>query len=251
MGANKDQNTPDDPPPADSSQEPQVTSASIAISPDPGTSQNPHSIQVTTDASLTLKWATSNASGVRIEPLGEHGASGSQNIPTSDASYSIVPLGQGGIEGVAFQINVATHDPADVVSPHSDVSSGVAKLISFSATADGHPFISVPPGTQVTLTAVVSDAAKSVSINETEHPVSDAGDGNKTASTQISVQDPGDQEFKCSVLQGGNVQDSFSVTVTVEAEAPGKADPSPDTEPAPEPAEEPAPDPAAEPAPDP
>jgi peptidoglycan hydrolase-like protein with peptidoglycan-binding domain len=121
---------------ADSGASPAFTDVSVSVEPDEGDAgddQHPHSLQVSRDAVLTLRWSTRNAAGVRIDPLGSFDANGTQQLATEDAELILVPLGDDGGEGSAFPLSVHIHDPKDVVSPHVDLHSGAAEALQQSA----------------------------------------------------------------------------------------------------------------------
>jgi hypothetical protein len=51
---------------------------------------------------------------VKIDPLGNFDASGSIDIPSNDATYSIVATGDGGAESAPWLLEVHTHAPTNV-----------------------------------------------------------------------------------------------------------------------------------------
>jgi hypothetical protein len=122
----------------------------LDVQPDDGGDHNPHSIEVAADASLTLKWDASGASGVHIDGLGDFDSSGSQPLPTQDATYSLVALG-GGAQSDPWPLKIHVHDPGDVVSQHVDVQSGVVSIVSFCATKDGAPATAASAGDSLEL----------------------------------------------------------------------------------------------------
>src|SRR5260370_9586036 len=116
---------------------PTMSDVSVTVQPDDNAEHHPNSLQVAKDAVLTLNWSSSNAAGVRIDPLGSFGPSGLQQISTEDATFTLVALGENGEEGTSWPMEIHTHEPGQVVSPHSEVSSGVAKVVSFQALIGG------------------------------------------------------------------------------------------------------------------
>jgi hypothetical protein len=78
-------------------------------------------VQVSTNAKLKLTWTTKHAKSVRIDGLGSFGESGSVAIPTKDASYRLVAIGDAGQESLPFALDVHTHEPGEVYSQHVEV----------------------------------------------------------------------------------------------------------------------------------
>lgn len=100
---------------------PIVDHVEVAVTPDDGSPRLLHSVQVGTDAKLKLTWTSKHAKSVRIDGLGSFGASGSVAIPTQDASYKLVALGDQGQESLPFEFDVHTHEPGEVYSQHAEV----------------------------------------------------------------------------------------------------------------------------------
>src|SRR5260370_41260511 len=76
---------------------PTMSDVSVTVQPDANAEHHPNSLQVATDAVLTLNWSTRNAVSVRIVPLGSFGPSALQQISTDHATYALVPLGDDGV----------------------------------------------------------------------------------------------------------------------------------------------------------
>ena len=182
---------------------PTVEEVTFAIEPDDGADHNPHSIQISTDATLTLTWTTQNAASVRIDPLpGPFDASGSTELPSEDASYTIVAVADGGAESAPYSLDVHTHEPGEVVSAHVEVSSGIAKVLSFTANSDG-----VAAGASVELSVLATVDVESIKVGDDEVELSDTGDGQKSGTVTVTIPDDG----------------STSVTYTAEASKDGAA----------------------------
>jgi hypothetical protein len=191
---------------------------SITIDPTDDTTQHPNSVQVSTDAKLKLVWKASNAKSVRIDPLGDQDASGSVGIPAEDATYSLVAVGDGG-ESAPFSIEVHTHAPGEVVSPHVAVSTGLVKILSLIAMSNGAPVGELAPGTAFTVTAVFSDATESATINGTEITLSETDDNQKTGSLEVASADPQQAEFTCQAShRSGVAGEEQSITVHISSD---------------------------------
>ena len=138
---------------------PSIDDVTVAIDPDVGGPTHPHSIQVSSDSSIQLTWSTSNATGIRIDGLGDFAASGSTSIPTSDASYSIVALGDGGAESDPWPLEVHTHAPGEAVSQHAEVHSGVTTTTTAPGTTTTAPAATTTaPGTTTTAPGTTTTA---------------------------------------------------------------------------------------------
>ena len=200
---------------ADSS--PAVESVKVEIDPDDGIDHHQNSVQVSTSAKLKLVWSTRNATKTRIDPLGEQGASDSAVIPTSDATYSVVALNDAGAESPPFTMEVHTHEPGKVVSPHVDVKSGIAKIISFQALQNDAPVDSVLCDSTVKLVASVSGGCESATINGEECPLQDAGD-TQTATLELKP-DGKSPNLTCTLIvsKGGAEADKSTLTLIVSA----------------------------------
>jgi len=198
---------------------PTVGDVSIAIDPDDGTGQHPHSIQVATDAKLKLTWATQGATGVKIDPLGSFGTSGTADLPAVDGTYRIVAVDDAGAESAPYLIEVHTHEPGAVVSPHVDVHSGVASIVSFTAKSGGAATDTAAPGASVEFEVVASDGVDSVTVDGQDVPLADGGDGHKTGSITLTVPSdaPASVTFTCKAIKGGEERDTASATLTVAA----------------------------------
>lgn len=195
----------------------------LQIDPDDGTTQNPPSYQVATNATLTLSWSASGASGVSIDPLGDFPASGSTVLPGQDAVYTMVPKASDGTAGQSFTVTIGTHNPGDVVSGHSAVGSGVAQVISFNAVdAQGNAITSASSGQTITLVLVVSDGADAAQIDGQSAALTEQSDGTKQATLPITISGPLTGDFTCAALQGGATADTGMVHVDLSiGAAPG------------------------------
>jgi len=109
---------------AESTASPEFTEVSVAIDPHEDQGQHPNSIQVASNAALTLKWSTSGATAVHIEGLGDFGPSGEETIPTQQASYVLTAQGEDGATSAPWPLDVYLHEPDDVVSAHVDLWPG-------------------------------------------------------------------------------------------------------------------------------
>ncbi|HUJ27211.1 MAG TPA: hypothetical protein VLW85_14400, partial [Myxococcales bacterium] len=103
---------------------PLLSKVSVEIKPHDGQPSDGHSIQVATDAIIQLTWETKNATGVRIDSLGQFGASGSTTIPSRDGKYTVIAIGAKGAQSAAWPLEVHTHEPDEFVSQHLTVWSG-------------------------------------------------------------------------------------------------------------------------------
>jgi len=201
---------------AASGSEPSVDEVSYAIDPDDGSEHNPHSVQICTDAKLTITWSTQNATGVRIDPLpGPFDASGSTELDSEDANYSIVALGDGGAESQPYALEVHTHEPGEVVSPHTDILSGVAKVLSFTASTGD----SAAPGASVELSIVVSVDVESVKAADQDVELEESGDGHKVGTATVTIPDGGDTSvtYTCEASQDGATADTVTLTLDITA----------------------------------
>jgi hypothetical protein len=104
----------------------ELTDVTVAIDPDEGVEQHPHSIQAASDAALTLKWSTSGATAVHIEGLGDFGPSGEQTLPTQEASYVLTAQAEDGSASDPWPLEVFLHEPGELVSAHVDLDSDAA-----------------------------------------------------------------------------------------------------------------------------
>src|SRR5438552_7194907 len=94
---------------------PGLTDVTVNVDPDDGADHHPHSIQVASDATITLTWTgNENTTGEEIDGLGSFSASGSAPLQTQDASYSLLPAGEGGVSGRAWPLDVHVYYPGDV-----------------------------------------------------------------------------------------------------------------------------------------
>ena len=198
---------------------PAFKSVTVEVDPDDGADHHAHSLQVATDVKLTLKWEASDATGVHIEGLGDFDASGSQDLPASDATYSLVAKGDGDATSAPYPLEVHTHAPGDVVSPHVDLGSGAVTIVSFQATVEDKLVSEGKAGDEIVLTAVVSDGTESVKIGGEDADLSDNGDGHQRASVKVTLS-ADSHSFECQALKDGQVGDTTSVQVDVAGEAP-------------------------------
>ncbi|HEX4386445.1 MAG TPA: hypothetical protein VH083_26000 [Myxococcales bacterium] len=182
------------------------------MDPDDGADHLATSIQVASDAKLTLTWSTQNATGVRIDPLGSFGASDTVDLPTEDATYSIVALGDGGAESDPYTLEIHTHEPGEVVSQHVDVLSGVAKFISYEAAPKGL----VAPGQEVVVSVVATLDTESVSVDDQDVPLTDTGDGHKEGSLTLTAPDAsGDVTYTLKAVKDGDAADTQTITISL------------------------------------
>jgi hypothetical protein len=197
-----------------SGEPPTVDDVTFAIDPDDGSEHNPHSVQISTAATLTITWSTQNAASVRIEPLpGPYDASGSTELKSEDASYTIVAVAGGGAESAPYALEVHTHDPSEVVSSHTDVTSGVAKVISFTASSGD----SAAAGASVELSIVASVDVESAKVGDDEVTLSDSADGHKTGTATVTIPDAGDASvtYTCEASKAGAVADTATLTLEI------------------------------------
>jgi hypothetical protein len=105
---------------------PKFDDVSVDIDPDDGLDHHAHSIQVATDAKLKLSWKTTGAASVGIAELGKDGldASGSIELPTEIATYTLVAVGPQGEKSEPYSLEIHTHAPEEAVSAHQDLKSG-------------------------------------------------------------------------------------------------------------------------------
>jgi hypothetical protein len=109
---------------------PQPTvSASLATKP-PSTNQHPHSLQVSTDATVSLTWKSAHATKAQLEPGGPLKAEGTTELPAKDADYTLTALNDAGDASAPFYFSVHTHRPDQVVSTHAVVKGEHVPLLS-------------------------------------------------------------------------------------------------------------------------
>jgi hypothetical protein len=191
---------------------PTVGEVTVGVDPDDGADHHATSIQVAGDAKLTLTWSTQNATGVRIDPLGSFGASDTIELPTEDATYSIVALGENGAESDPYTVEIHTHEPGEVVSQHVDVLSGVAKLISYEASPEGQ----VAPGQEVVVSVVATLDTDSVSVDDQDVPLTDTGDGHKAGSLTVTAPDAsGEVTYTLKAVKDGDAADTQTITISL------------------------------------
>ena len=190
--------------------------ATLTIAPDDGSPQNPNSYQVPVSATLTLNWTATNASSVNITGVGDgQGATGSATIPTQDGTITLVAVADGGAQSTPFAIDIATHPDGDVVSGHSDLSSGVAMIVSFTATKDSQTVTTANVGDQITLTAVVSESTDACTINGADASLADDGSGNKQATAAVTIASGDSGDYSCTVSAGGTAGDPGSLHLDI------------------------------------
>ena len=197
---------------------PAFTSVDVDVDPDDNADHHPHSLQVPNDATLTLKWSTSDATAVSIEGLGDFDANGSTVLDNKDATYTLVAKDDGGATSAPWVLEIHTHDPGQVVSPHTDVNSGVAAIVSFEASSNGQTVSDGKAGDEIDLVAIVSDAVESVKIADQDADLTDNGDGHQRASVTVTLA-AGTNQFECQIFKGGEVADTGSVSVDAPAES--------------------------------
>ncbi len=183
-------------------------SVTVAIDPDDGTVQNPRSIQVSKDAKLTLSWNATGAASVNIDPGALTGlpASGSQEIATQDATFTLVAIADGGAKSDPYSLDIHTHDAGTVVSPHVEVGAGVAAVLSFLASKpSGEAITSAQVGETITLTATLSEATEAANINGQSADLTVLTNGQKQAVTTVAIDASSDGNFKCEALKDGAV----------------------------------------------
>jgi hypothetical protein len=195
--------------------DPKITSVEVKLDPDDGTEHNDHSIQVAADVKLTLKWETSGASGIHVENLGDFEASGETELPSKDATYSIVAKGSGSAESPPWPLEIHVHDPDEVVSQHVDVGSGVAAFVSFQAMKDGAPITDAQVGDQIDLVVVVSDAVEGVKIADQDCELTDTGDGHKQGKLSVTIEEGQDGSYAAQLVKDGTPGESQQIQVHV------------------------------------
>jgi hypothetical protein len=206
---------------------PTITSVEVDVDPDDGGDHHDHSIEVSADATLTLKWETSGATGMHIDGLGDFDPTGSQDLPTQNASYTLTATGDGGAVSDPWPLEVHVHGPDDVVSQHVDVSSGVAAIVSFTASKADQTVTAVNEGDSVQLLVVASDATESVTIAGQDAALDDTDDGQKQASVTVTIEPGSSGQFEAQALAGGSVADTQSIQLDVMAGSPTTTTTSP------------------------
>lgn len=194
---------------------PEFTSVEVTLDPDDGADHHANSIQVATDVKLTLKWEATNATSVCIEGLGDFDASGEQAVPSEDASYTLVAKGEGGAASAPWPMEIHTHDPSEVVSPHVELGSGVAAVVSFNAKKDDEVVSEAKVGDAVELVLVVSDACESAKIADQDVDLADTGDGYKQGSFTVTIAEDETGAFEAQVMKDGEVADKSSLQVDI------------------------------------
>ena len=189
------------------------------MDPDDGADHHDHSIQVSKDATLKLKWQTSGAASVHEANLGDLDASGEQEIPTQDATYSLVAQADGGAESDPYTIEIHTHDPSDVISPHTDVGSGKVAVVSFQALKDDEPVTSAKVGDSLVFTLLVSDATEAAKIGDQDADLTDLSDGHKQAKLTVEITADMDGSFTAQALKDGQAEDTQTLQVDIESDA--------------------------------
>ena len=107
-------------------------------------------------------------------------------------------MGADGAQSTPLVIELTTHDAGTVVSGHSELSSGVAVIVSFSATKDGE-HTTANCGDLITLTAIVSESTDSCTINGSDAALSDTPDGHKQATATVTLTESMSGDFDCQV----------------------------------------------------
>jgi len=186
------------------------------VDPDPGISQDPHSYQVASDAALKVTWTATTASGVNIDPVAQGlPASGEQAVPTQDGTLTLVALGDNGARSDPYTIDIHTHAPGDVVSPHLTVSSGVAAVLSHAASLGGQSIQKATVGDQITLEGTFSEATEAAKIGNQDASLSDPDNGSRSASVQVTLAADMTGDFEFQALKGGAVADTQSLHLDI------------------------------------
>jgi hypothetical protein len=195
--------------------EPSIDEVTYAIDPDDGAAHNAHSVQISTDAKLTITWSTQNATAVRIDPLaGPFDASGSTELESKDANYSIVALGDGGAESQPYALEVHTHDPSEVVSSHTDATSGDGhKIGTVTVTIPGDGDASVTYTCEATQAGAMADTA-TLTLAITAPATTTTA---PATTTTIPAWDPGDSSVVLCDADGNPIEDSSGSSGTERA----------------------------------
>jgi hypothetical protein len=195
---------------------PSFKSVEVKIDPDDGLDHHANSVQVANDAKLTLTWETSNATGVHIDDLGDFDASGSEEIPTVDKTYTLTARDDNGAESQPWVLDIHTHDPADVVSPHVDVATGVATIVSFQATKDDAPVLQAAVGDEIVFTLDVADGAESAKIAGQDAELAPGEEsGQQRATLTLTVTADMDGHFVAESIAEGKTADSKTVSIEI------------------------------------
>jgi hypothetical protein len=105
---------------------PAFSSVTVEVDPDDGADHHSNSVQVSTAATLKLVWETTNATKTNIDPLGDMDASGSVDIKSEDATFTLIAFDDSGAQSPPYFLEIHTNSPEEVVSQHVDVLSGVS-----------------------------------------------------------------------------------------------------------------------------
>jgi GH24 family phage-related lysozyme (muramidase) len=228
--------------------------AYVTIDPDDGTTQHQQTVQAPKSAKLILNWVSNLAASVSISDVGDGLAeTGAHPLETKDATYVVTAVSHEGILSVPVVITVTTHPDDEVVSPHTELSSGFGAVVAFHAMLKGAVVTHATVGDEVTLSMIVSESADAATINGAEVALVPTEDGHKSGSVKVTL-DGSKNDFFCEALREGEVDDSGVLHLDL-APAPAPApDPAPtpsgpDDPPAPQPTNNddppaPAPDPA-------
>ena len=188
---------------------PALKSVRIEISPPDDADHHDRSYQVPRDAALLLIWESENATAVVVDGA-EQGASGSMAIETVDRSHTLFARGNGP-DSAEWVVEVHTHEPGNVVSPHIDLSSGVAKVVELGASKGGASVASAAVGDEIVLSILVSDGADGAKIDGAEVALSERPDGSKAGSKKVIITAADSGDFKFTAMQGGSEADSQSL----------------------------------------
>jgi hypothetical protein len=207
---------------------PGFTSVTINVDPDPGISQNSHSYQVASDATLTLSWTAENATVVTIDPLSQGlAASGQLSVPTQESTLTLIAFADDGSQSQPYPIDIHTNDPGDVVSPHADVGSGAAAVVSYTASLDGQSSVhEAKAGDQLTLVGTFSEATEAARIADQDVTLSDPENGTRSGSVQITLIMEMTGDFQFQALKGGSVADTQQLHIDISATPTTEAPPT-------------------------
>ena len=194
---------------------PAFTSVEVAIDPDDGSEQSAHSIPVPDGVKLTLNWETTGAIGVHIDPLGDFGASGSEELPTEDRVYTLVAVGDGGVTSVPWPLEIDVHESTECVSAHVDLGAGAAGVSSFQATKHGEPITEASIGDTIALELVAAGTVTAAKIAGQDVELTETGDGQWKGTLEVTLTEDMDGSFEAQVLQDEEVAASQSLMVDI------------------------------------
>ena len=197
---------------------PSLEDVSVEIDPDDGLDHHANSVQVSKAAKIKLCWKATKAASVAIAELGKDQleAEGNLEVPTQDATYTLIAASEDGKHSAPFVMEVHTHEPDEVVSAHVELGSGVAAIVHFCAQKDGADIQAIPLGGTVTLVALVSDEIDAITINGQEADLTPSGDGHLIAKLDVKPTEEGDASWPCEAKKGGEVKDKATAQITVQ-----------------------------------